>query len=55
MVSDLETIDRKIKAADKELRQLVTDRGCTLTDLHGIGPSSATRLLADVGDIHRFS
>jgi transposase len=55
MVSDLETIDRKIKAADKELRQLVTDRGFTLTDLHGIGPSSAARLLADVGDIHRFS
>ncbi|WP_410877248.1 transposase [Nocardia sp. A7] len=23
-------------------------------DLHGIGPSSAARLLADVGDIHRF-
>ncbi|MFD6357031.1 transposase [Nocardia tengchongensis] len=23
-------------------------------DLHGIGPSSAARLLADTGDIHRF-
>ena len=54
MVSELETIDRKIKAADQELRQLVTDRGSTLMGLHGIGPSSAARLLADVGDIHRF-
>lgn len=54
-VSELETIDRTIKAADKQLRQLVTDRGSTLLALHGIGPSSAARLLADVGDIGRFS
>jgi transposase len=54
MITDLESIDRKIKAADKELQQLVIDRGSTLTELHGIGPSSAARLLADVGDIHRF-
>jgi transposase len=50
----LVSIDKKIKAADKELQHLVTDRGSTLTDLHGIGPSSVARLLADVGDIHRF-
>ncbi|MEV0766431.1 IS110 family transposase [Nocardia sp. NPDC050435] len=54
LIGELETIDRKIKAADKELRQLVTDRGSTLTELVGIGPSSAARLLADTGDIHRF-
>ncbi|WP_405498645.1 IS110 family transposase [Nocardia sp. NBC_00511] len=54
LIAELEGIDRKIKAADAELRQLVTDRGSTLMDLHGIGPSSAARLLADVGDIHRF-
>jgi transposase len=54
LIEELETIDRKIKAADKELRQLVTDRGSTLMELHGIGPSSAARLLADTGDIHRF-
>jgi len=33
---------------------LVTDRGSTLLELTGIGPSGAARLLADVGDIHRF-
>ncbi|MEC3957635.1 IS110 family transposase [Nocardia sp. CDC153] len=54
LIDDLETIDRKIRTADKELRQLVIERGCTLMDLHGIGPSSAARLLADVGDIRRF-
>ncbi|MFE3000191.1 transposase [Nocardia sp. NPDC059246] len=36
------------------MRQLVTERGSTRTDLHGIGPAGAARLLADVGDIHRF-
>ncbi|MFE4460423.1 IS110 family transposase [Nocardia tengchongensis] len=55
LIDELETIDAKIKAADKELRQLVTDRGSTLMALHGIGPSSAARLLADTGDIHRFA
>ncbi|ASF08717.1 hypothetical protein NBRGN_038_01570 [Nocardia brasiliensis NBRC 14402] len=54
MIEDLETIDRKTRAADKELCQLVADRGSTLMELHGIGPSSAARLLADAGDVHRF-
>lgn len=54
LISELEAIDRKIKASDKELRQLITERGSTLTDLNGIGPAGAARLLADVGDLHRF-
>ncbi|WP_327116178.1 IS110 family transposase [Nocardia sp. NBC_01730] len=54
LIGELETIDRKTKAADKELRELVAERGSTLTDLNGIGPAGAARLLADVGDIHRF-
>ncbi|MEU6586525.1 transposase [Nocardia sp. NPDC046763] len=55
MLTELETFDRKIKAADKELRQMVADLGSTLIELNGIGPSSAARLLADTGDIHRFA
>ncbi|PKV81952.1 transposase [Nocardia fluminea] len=54
LIEELEAIDRKIKAADKELRQLVSDHGSTLMELHDIGPSSAARLLADTADIHRF-
>jgi transposase len=38
-----------------ELAELVTARGSTLLELHGIGPSGAARLLADAGDIHRFA
>jgi transposase len=55
LITELEIIDKKMKSADKDLRELVITRGSTLLDLHGIGPSGAARLLADVGDIHRFS
>jgi len=55
LISELEATDKKIKAIKKELAALVTARGSTLMDLHGIGPASAARLLADVGDIHRFA
>ncbi|MFI7671977.1 IS110 family transposase [Nocardia sp. NPDC049526] len=54
LIDELERIDRKIKAANKELRELVIERGSTVMELNGIGPSGAARLLADVGDIHRF-
>lgn len=54
LVGDLQTIYQRSKALDKEIKQLVIDTGSTLMDLHGIGPSSAARLLVEVGDIHRF-
>ena len=55
LAGELEAIDRKTRALDKELTELVTARGSTLTDLHGSGPSGAARLPADTGDIHRFA
>jgi transposase len=54
LVTDLERIQVRKKAADKELRQLVAATGTGLLDLHGIGPSGAARLLVEVGDITRF-
>jgi transposase len=55
LIRELEATDKKIKALKKELAALVAVRGSTLMELHGIGPASAARLLADVGDIHRFT
>jgi transposase len=55
LTGELEATDKKIKSLQKELTTLVTARGSTLLELHGIGPSSAARLLADAGDIHRFA
>ena len=54
LITELEGIDRKIKASKKEITTLVEAQGSTLLQLHGIGPSGAARLLADVGDIRRF-
>ncbi|GAA4264303.1 IS110 family RNA-guided transposase [Dactylosporangium darangshiense] len=54
LIEELTTIDAKIRAADKQLHQLVTEHGSTLTGLHGIGPSGAARLIGDIADIRRF-
>ncbi len=54
LISDLERIHLRKKAADKELRELLKTAGSTLTDLNGIGPSGAARLLVEAGDIIRF-
>ncbi|MET8361925.1 IS110 family transposase [Micromonospora sp. NPDC005171] len=43
-----------MRSADKQLRQLVTDHGSTLTELYGIGPSGAARQIGDIADIRRF-
>ena len=55
MITELTQIDKRIKAADAELKALVTATGSSLLQLHGIGPSGAARLLGDVGDIARFA
>ena len=54
LISDLERIYQRKKAADKELRDLLKATGTTLTSLNGIGPSGAARLLIEAGDITRF-
>ena len=54
LISDLERIYARKKAANKELTELVAATGTGLMDLHGIGPSGAARLLVEVGDITRF-
>jgi transposase len=55
LIGELVTVDKKIKAADKELTELVASTGSNLRKLHGIGPSGAARLLGDVGNVHRFA
>jgi transposase len=54
LISDLERIYARKKAANKELNELLAATGTTLTELNGIGPSGAARLLVEVGDITRF-
>jgi transposase len=54
LVSDLETVDGKLKTLKAELRVAVRAYGSRLMDLHGIGPAGAARLLVDVATITRF-
>jgi transposase len=54
LIGDLKRIYARTKAADKELKQVLAATDTTLTELEGIGPSSAARLLVEIGDIHRF-
>ena len=54
LISDLERVYQRKKAANKELTELVKATGTSLMDLHGIGPCGAARLLVEAGDITRF-
>jgi len=54
LIGDLERIHQRKKAAGKELRDLLKTTGSTLTQLNGIGPSGAARLLVEASDITRF-
>ena len=53
-LADLIAVESKIKRATAELKTLVTTRNSNLTDIPGVGPVVAARILADVGDISRF-
>ena len=54
-LDELFIIDAKIKSINKELKLMVRASGSRLMDLPGIGPISAARILADVGDVARFA
>jgi transposase len=54
LIGDPERVDRRQKAADKALQQLVEATGSTLMSLPGMGPQGAARLLVEVRDVTRF-
>jgi len=55
LITELVGIDKKIKAVDAQLTELLAQTGSTVQQLHGIGPSSAARLVGDIADITRFA
>jgi len=55
LITELAVVDKKIKAANVQLTELVATTGSTLLQLNGIGPSGAARLLGDIADISRFA
>ena len=53
-LDDIRTLDAKLKTVRAQISQLVEATGTHLTDLYGIGPVVAGRILAEVETIDRF-
>lgn len=54
LVADVRRLDRRITTSDADIAHTIERTGTTLTDLYGIGSGLAGKILARVGDIHRF-
>src|SRR6478735_1551716 len=54
-LTELVAVEKKMKNLTAELKAMVQARGSTLMDLTGVGPVVAARILADVGDVARFT
>jgi transposase len=54
LLADLRRLDTTIKASTKSLTTARETAGSTLTDVHGLGPVLAAKILAHSGDITRF-
>jgi transposase len=54
ILRDVRTLDRKIADLDGRIEAEVQASGTTLTDIFGIGPILAARIIGTVGDVGRF-
>jgi transposase len=54
LVGEVRRLDTRIVAADKQIAAAVAGTGTTLTELYGIGPIVAGKILAHVGTVRRF-
>ncbi|WOO35664.1 IS110 family transposase [Anaerocolumna sp. AGMB13020] len=55
IVSDLQHYEKQLQEVDTELEKLYHSLGCTLTTIPGINITTAVKMLAEIGDINRFS
>lgn len=55
MLTELITIETKIKRATAQLKTVVLAGNSRLMNIHGVGPVVVARILADVGDVSRFA
>ena len=54
-LAELMAVEKKVRVISKELKEMVGASGSTLTELPGVGPIVAARVLADVGDVARLA
>jgi transposase len=53
-VDDIQALDAKIKTISAQIGRLVDDTGTGLTELYGVGPVIAGRILGEVETVDRF-
>jgi transposase len=54
LLADVRRLDRQVKTASQAIRTAVGEHGTTLTEVFGVGPVLAAKLLGHAGDITRF-
>jgi len=54
VLRDIRTLDRKIADLNERIESEVEASGTTLTEIFGIGPILAARIIGTVGDVARF-
>jgi transposase len=54
VLRDVRTLDRKIAGLNGRIEAEVEASGTTLTEIFGIGPIPAARIIGTVGDVARF-
>jgi transposase len=54
VLRDIRTLDRKIVDLDGRIEAEVEASGTTLTEIFGVGPILAARIIGTVGDVRRF-
>jgi transposase len=54
LLGDVRRLDRQVAAATTAVRKAVADSGTTLTQIYGVGPILAAKILGHTGDVVRF-
>jgi transposase len=54
LLADVRRLDRQVKTASQAIGTAVRDHGTTLTQVYGVGPILAAKLVGHSGDITRF-
>ncbi len=54
LVRDVRALDRKIASLDAEIREKVERSGTTLTEIFGMGPILAAKIIGLIGNVDRF-
>ena len=54
LLADVRRLDRQVAAATSAVRKCVAASGTTLTQIYGVGPVLAAKILGHTGDVARF-